>query len=235
MIEFAGVKAVVGHFQIIHTAGFLQLRQCGDKVLRLAGICFAERLCHADKSFRTAACIHKMLVVGKGDHDQSGAVGQGRMISTHGVLQGMLARAATSNHGVTGHGIGECHVLAGFHIAAVSHGAGQITAYIFNGGKCNHVAHQVSHFTHIDFGGVKQCVKPLVSSEFRRHRCHQLRVNHSQHGKQTVQPAAADFFLRFLIADHTPLVYLAAGAGGRGDAHNRQWRVGRRLALACAT
>lgn len=93
------------HLQISYTAGFLQISQCGNEIFRFCGIFFSKEFCHIYKSVIADMFTDPEAEIFSGKYDQSCSVRQMLMISTHGVLHGMLGSASSDIHGITGHGI----------------------------------------------------------------------------------------------------------------------------------
>lgn len=84
---------------------FLQISQCGNEIFRFCGIFFSKEFFHIYKSVIADMFTDPEAEIFSGKYDQSCSVRQMLMISTHGVLHGMLESASCDIHGITGHGI----------------------------------------------------------------------------------------------------------------------------------
>ena len=62
--ELLGGNAVVGHLQLVHPAGLLQVHQGGDEVHGILGVLLAHGLGHVDEAVvQLGAVLHEVGVV----------------------------------------------------------------------------------------------------------------------------------------------------------------------------
>ena len=66
--------AVIGHFELSHTAYLLQIRESCDKIHRLGCVSLSKRFGHVDEAFVAGARIRKECVISAADHDKPRAM-----------------------------------------------------------------------------------------------------------------------------------------------------------------
>ena len=145
--EFLGGDAVVGHLQVVHPAGLLEVNQGGDEVHGFLGVLLAHGLGHVDEPVvEGGAVLHHVGVVGPGDHDEARSVGDLRVIGGQRVLHGVLGAQVVHAHDHARQAAAEGHLLPGGHVLAVLTGPGQVPAHGLDGPEGQHIPHEVVPF-----------------------------------------------------------------------------------------
>ena len=152
-------------------------------------------------------------------------MGQAVVMRAHAVLGAVATRRARRVHRVAAQRVGKRQLGASLEVGAVVHAGGKCRSGVSDALAADHVAHGVAKVGDVALDAVEHRVEALVGREARRHREHELGVDHRQ-AREQARLAQAKLLLGLLLRDDAAGVHLRAGAGRGGHAHERQRVVG---------
>ena len=155
------------------------------------------------------------------------------VVRAHTVLGAVASATARAHHGIAAERVGKGEFGARLEVRAVVHAGRKRGRCVANALAADHVAHRRVRIRDKALDVMEERIEPLERRKTRRHREHELGIDHREARKQA-RIAQAELLVGLLARDHAAGIGLRSGPRRGGHAHERQRVVGDRQAAGGA-